>query len=415
MANTSTPSIVIVMQNVEGNAPGMRLIRVCSEFGEVKVVTHQKGDSNSSGLKFERLVLDQWSGYRAAAALMRRLTALLPSRMRRNVWEGYMAVRFGLAHQGQVFRRLWKRLNLKPSLLVMQGAEFMTTAGRLARSAGCPTVYHVHEMFPNQEEAYTRPLVAHLRTLECRECHAAAHILVQHHLWGKLLRRRYRLPAGKFTEVTPSPPPQDTLPGSEPDQPLRLYYHGYLAANRGLTVLVKGVGLVPGVQFDLRGTGAYEAHLKALVAEAGAEDRIRFLPPIPTAELAASGRSYDLGVVTGKSEHLNGRMSAGIKLYENMAAGIGLFGYRAVTMRHMVRKLGIGFTYSADSPEDVAKTLRYCLAHRDEVKAARENAAAAARAYYNETTQTQRLRALIGAVIQSGSGNQSAAPALLSA
>lgn len=395
MSDSVRPLIVVATQHVEGNVPGMRLIRVCAEFGEVKVITNQHGADNTCGLRFQRLVPGRNSCYRGLAAIARRAGKLLPVRLRRRLLTGWLEVVLGIKHQGRGFSRLWKKHRLRPVLLVLDGAEFTTTAGRLARMAGSGVVYYVHEMFPNQEDFYTRPLVAFLRRLEKQECHAASHIIVQHPLWGKLLRRRYRLPARKFVEVTPSPPCQEPLPGSGPHEPLRLYYHGFLVANRGLSVLLRAVGLVPEVQLDLRGQGAYEPKLRAIAAESGAGDRIRFLPPVPTAEIAASARSYDLGVVTGKPGHLNGRMSAGIKLYENIAAGIGLFGYRALTLRSTARRLGIGFTYDSSSPEALAGALRYCVSHREDVAAARRRAAEAAREFYNEHTQVERLRCVI--------------------
>lgn len=156
---------------------------------------------------------------------------------------------------------------------------------------------------------------------------------------------------------------------------------------------------MPGVHLDLRGTGHLEQALRGLVRGAGAEDRIRFLPPLPTEELAASGRSYDLGVMTGTNANLNGRMAAGMKLYENIAAGIALFGFHAVTVRNLVRRHGIGFAYDGSTAETVADGLRECLRRRGEIPAMRQRAAAAARTYYNSENQYERLRRVIAGAL----------------
>lgn len=373
----------------------MRLLRICREFGRVAVVTPQSGGSTLDGIEFMRLVTGKEFVVRSARAAIRRAGALLPEKWRAKWIRDFTDEALGIVHQGINFRRLWRKHRLQPQLLILDGAEFMTTAGKLARKAGAKTVYYVHEMFPNQCAHYSQRLTAWYCSLERSECRHASKIIVQHHLWGKLLRRRYRLPASRFVEVTPSPELQEPLPGSEPGEPLRLYYHGLFAAGRQLEIHIRAAAMVPGVEFDLRGRGPFEEELRKVAEESGAADRIRFLPALPTAELAASARRYDLGLVTGGKNHLNGRMSAGIKLYENMAAGIGLFGYRAVTLRNTVRRFGIGFNYDSSSPERVAETLRYCVAHRDEVKAARENAVRAARQYFNSDTQFERLRGVI--------------------
>ncbi len=408
------PEIVLATQFLEGNVPALRLLRVCAEFGTVTVITPQEGPERAGDTVFRRLVPAREPLWRGLRFLLRKLGSMLPERWRREWITGFAEEALAVRHQGANFKRVWRRHRLRPALLVLDGAEFMSTAVRLAVRAGTGIVYYVHEMFPNQRAHYTRRLTRYFCRLERRGCEAASHILVQHHLWGTLIRRRYRLPASKFTEVTPSPEVQEPLPGSAPHEPLRIYYHGLFTDGRGLEVVIRAVGMVPGVTLDLRGFGHYENELRRLAEESGGGDRIRFLPPLPTEELAASGRSYDLGVVTGTREHLNGRMGAGIKLYENVAAGIGLFGYRAVTLRHTARVHRLGFNYDGECVERTAEVLRHCLAHREEVAAARANAGAAARSYFNSSHQFDRLRRVIAAALEeagrpatSAGGNES--------
>ncbi len=399
MSPSPAPRIIIATQAVEGNLPALRLLKICAEFGPVAIITPQAGPAEAGGVKFERIRTGSEWFYRSLRVLCRKLGCLLPRGWRKKWIEGFTEEALGVLRLGKLFRRTWLKRKLRPDLLVLDGAEFMKTAGKLARAEGIPVVYYVHEMFPNERAHYSTALSNWLCKLERSECRHAQHIIVQHQLWGKLLRRRYRLDAAKFTEVTPSPHPEEPLPGSAASEPLRLYYHGLLTSGRGLEVLLRGVAMVPEVQLDLRGSGAGETELRRIVAESGAGDRIRFLPPVPTVELAASARTYDLGVVTGTKANLNGRMAAGMKLYENIAAGIGLFGYSAITLRHTARKLGIGSTYEGSSPEKVATALRGCLARRHEIPAMRQRAAAAARSYFNSETQYDRLRQVIAAAL----------------
>ena len=406
MSPATPPRIIIATQAVEGSLPALRLLKICAEFGPVAIMTPQAGPAEGNGVKFERILTGPEWFYRSLRVLCRKLGCLLPRGWREKWIEGFTEEALGVLRLGKTYRRTWRRLKLKPDLLVLDGAEFMSTAGKLAREAGIPVVYYVHEMFPNQRAHYSRTLSNWFCKLESRECRHAQHIIVQHHLWGKLLRRRYRLAAAKFTEVTPSPDPQEPQPGSAPPEPLRLYYHGLFTDDRGLESLIKAVGLVPGVALDLRGTGPHEEALRRSASLTGAVARIQFLPPLPTDQLAESGRAYDLGVVTGTREHLNGRMAAGMKLYENIAAGIGIFGYRAITLRDTVRGHGIGFVYDGSSPEKAAVALRECLARRVEIPAMRQRAAAVARTYFNSDMQYERLRQVIAAALASASNTQ---------
>ena len=401
MTGAHRPRIVIATQSVEGNPPALRLLKICAEFGDVTVITQHKGPDSAGGVGFRRIIPRREWLCRGLRALCRHAGKLLPARVREKWIRGYTEEALGLLHQGRCFKKTWKAHALRPELLVLDGAEYMTTALSLARRTGAALVYYVHEMFPNQRAHYSAALTAWMCRLEREGCRRASHVIVQHHLWGKLLRRRYRISAAKFIEVTPSPDPEVPLSASGSDGLLSLYYHGLYTPGRGLEVLIRGVALVPGVVLELRGIGDYEKELVKISRESGAEDRIRFLPPLDPEELPGSARGYDLGVMTGTNEHLNGRMAAGMKLYQNISAGIALFGYRAITVRNRVRIHGIGFAYDGRSPEKVAETLRECVQNRDRVTRARVRAAEVARSYFNSDMQYARLRQVIAAALAS--------------
>ena len=152
--------IVIATQGVEGNLPALRLLKICAEFGPVAVITPHAGPETCNGISFRRIIPGREIFYRGLRVLIRKAGALLPKKARAKWIEGFTEEAFGILHQGRNFRKAWKRHKLRPDLLVLDGAEFMTTAGAIARAAGIPVVYYVHEMFPNQRAHYARALVA---------------------------------------------------------------------------------------------------------------------------------------------------------------------------------------------------------------------------------------------------------------
>ncbi|HEU5439928.1 MAG TPA: glycosyltransferase family 4 protein [Ktedonobacterales bacterium] len=94
------------------------------------------------------------------------------------------------------------------------------------------------------------------------------------------------------------PPPN--LDG-DPTQPFIVMYWGTLAERNGLDVALRAVALaraeVPNVRLDIMGRGEQVPVLKALAAELGIADQVRFSDPVPAEQIVDFVVHGDVGII----------------------------------------------------------------------------------------------------------------------
>ncbi len=129
-------------------------------------------------------------------------------------------------------------------------------------------------------------------------------------------------------------------------KPMRLLYHGLIATNRALETLLEGLKKSgrEDIELTIRGHGKpkYIASLKEKAETLGLKDQIKFEPSIKNSKLIEAASEYDIGICLFANRSQQVMLCEPNKLYEYMAAGLGVIASDTSTMRRMVVDKNIG-------------------------------------------------------------------------
>jgi len=120
--------------------------------------------------------------------------------------------------------------------------------------------------------------------------------------------------------------------------PLRLVYHGTMAARLGVDLLIRAVdrlrGRIPDLQLHLWGGGDDLDGFRELAARVNVLDRVHFVPQgYPLEEIPSRLGAMDIGVL-GNRRTVAGDLMLPVKLLEYVALGIPAVAPRLKTIAH---------------------------------------------------------------------------------
>ena len=100
------------------------------------------------------------------------------------------------------------------------------------------------------------------------------------------------------------------------------------------------------------------ATLKQMTADLHIEDRVRFLPRMPYAEMMAYTQLAELGFVLDKDTNLNYRFCLPNKLFDFIQAGVPVVASNLVEVGKIIKKYDIGLFIPDHDPKSIAATIR---------------------------------------------------------
>ena len=98
--------------------------------------------------------------------------------------------------------------------------------------------------------------------------------------------------------------------------------------------------------------------LKLMTRELHVEDRVRFLPRMPYADMMAHTQLAELGFVLDKDTNLNYRFCLPNKLFDFIQAGVPIVASHLVEIEKIIQKYDIGLFIPDHDPKSIAKTIR---------------------------------------------------------
>jgi len=172
---------------------------------------------------------------------------------------------------------------------------------------------------------------------------------------------------------------------------ISFYYHGVYAPNRGLDNALLAMKEVDGGKLYMRGVGEYGQYLKNMVVENMLTDKVTFLEPLRTEELASAAAEFDLGLTLANMNVLNHKYATGFKTFQNLSAGLALILPASVPLKEMNEQYNVGMTYNDATVNELAEIFSFCTKNPQQVIQWKKNARRAYDIEYNPTIQKERL------------------------
>jgi len=260
---------------------------------------------------------------------------------------------------------------LRPDAVHAHDAAMLAPGYAGAKLVGARLVYDTHEYaagVPYRERTWAW-FVTMLERLVVPRCHVV--ITVSEGIADRLAER-YRLaqrpivvrnvPDEHMYDTAFVAPDLRSHVGMAPEASLVLHL-GAVAADRGCEVLVRAMGEVdPPTELVFLGADDkdYVEHLRKVVGGAGVAKRVHFLPSVPVEQVLAYTRQASVGVSLLEDTCENHRLALPNKVFEYIAAGVGVVVSDLPELRRLATKESAMVTTRVD-PASVAAALNTTL------------------------------------------------------
>jgi glycosyltransferase involved in cell wall biosynthesis len=155
--------------------------------------------------------------------------------------------------------------------------------------------------------------------------------------------------------------PLHEILGLHPDEKI-LLYQGGIQAGRGLEKLVEAVPLFKEGTLVFIGDGKIKPQLEKMVKEKGLQDKVKFLPKVPVAELPKYTRNGYLGFQVLNNTNFNHYSASSNKLFEYMMAGVPVIACSFPEIQKVVETEKVGICVDSHDYEDIARGVNELLA-----------------------------------------------------
>lgn len=247
----------------------------------------------------------------------------------------------------------------QPDVVIVSEPDMLDIAVAIKRRCGAALVYDAHEFF-DDEEGSDPARTAWVKAAQQRAAgHLSEFVTVNPYL-ADAYAQRY--PAFPNPVVVTNAVDGHALAvydgrlhraaGVAPDASI-LLFHGGLAPDRGLeTVVAAAALLAPSWTVVLMGQGRLAPALRA-----AAGPRVRFLDPVPNAELALWLQGAALGIIPYGGRSFNQIYCSPNKLWEFPAAGVPVLARGLPFLKAVVEGENIGWTFQPEGAADAVASV----------------------------------------------------------
>lgn len=253
----------------------------------------------------------------------------------------------------------------RPDVVHAHDVNMLPLAWLAARWCRAALVYDAHEISTHREGYRSiRPLVA---WLERKIMPRASGTITTTDARSRFFARAYKVPRPLVLQNRPrhycaqgSDRIRTDL-GWDLQWPV-LIYQGGQQPGRGLSLLVQAMAQVPEAYLVMVGGGPLHSALCAQASELGLEQRVRFVPTVPLADLPRYTAAADIGVQPIENTCLNHYTTDSNKLFEYVQAGLPVVASDLPEIRRIVRQHDLGLLVPAGNGEALAEALRRMVA-----------------------------------------------------
>lgn len=272
------------------------------------------------------------------------------------------------------------------------------------RRFGSKLVYDTHELAVSEyEESLRWRLVARAHVAAIEKTGIAAADTVIAVSPGIVQRLGELYPEAPPAVLVRNVPDAQPAPFRPTPAEFTVLFHGLIRPNRGLEPLIASHPLwQKRHRLVIRGSGAgrYIAKLRQLAGSLPGADRIAFEPAAPPERVVETASTADLGVISLPDTSSHNRYALPNKLFEYLAAGLGVIASDSPDMAEIVNAFRCGMICEATAPALAATINGLDPARIDELK---QNALRAA-ATLTWESEKQKLLAVYEALARTPSG-----------
>lgn len=279
-------------------------------------------------------------------------------------------------------------LDWGPDVVHANDGNTLAPARWIAARSGARVVYDAHELWRHRNVRPDRPVAPLVEgMIESSVIRRADGVITVSPSIVTWLQDTYDLPveptlvrnipSGAGGPVDPAHGRLRDLAGLGPEHQV-VAYGGRITTSRGIEETLAALALLPDhVHFVLLGYGEpdYLAVLHREIARLGVGDRVHFVGKVAPAQVATALADADLSVVYVRPICLSYRFSLPNKLFESIHGGLPIAAADLPDTAALVRAHGVGEIFDAQSPRDMAETIRTILADPERYRAAARQAA----------------------------------------
>ena len=228
---------------------------------------------------------------------------------------------------------------------------------------GIKMIYDSHEYFTETPELVDRPRVQRVwKRIEGFVVPRLPEMITVCESIAELFHEKY----GVKCHVVRNIPARAALPPKGNKKALNLPEDKHLLVlqgsginiQRGAEELVEAMQYLDDCYLMVIGGGDVLPILKQMVADLHIEDRVRFMPRMPYANMMAYTQLAELGFILDKDTNLNYRFCLPNKLFDFIQAGVPIVASRLVEVGKIIEKYQIGLFIPDHDPKSIAATIK---------------------------------------------------------
>ena len=233
----------------------------------------------------------------------------------------------------------------------------------ISKLKGIKMVYDSHEYFTETPELINRPRVQRVwKRIESYVVPRLKEMITVCDSIADLFHEKYGV---KCHVVRNIPPRAALLPKGDKkvldlpeDKHLLVLQGSGINIQRGAEELVESMKYLDDCFLMVIGGGDVLPILKQMTGQLHIEDRVRFLPRMPYADMMAYTQLAELGFVLDKDTNLNYRFCLPNKLFDFIQAGVPIVASHLVEIEKIIKKYDIGLFIPDHDPKSIAATIR---------------------------------------------------------
>ena len=240
----------------------------------------------------------------------------------------------------------------------------------ISKLKGVKMIYDSHEYYTETPELVGRPRVQRVwKRIEGFVVPRLQEMITVCDSIADLFQEKYDVKCHVVRNI----PPRTALPpkgdkkalGLPLDKHLLVLQGSGINIQRGAEELVESMQYLDDCYLMIIGGGDVLPLLKQMVVDLHIEDRVRFLPRMPYANMMAYTQLAELGFVLDKDTNLNYRFCLPNKLFDFIQAGVPIVASYLVEIEKIITKYDIGLFIPNHDPKSIAATIREGLTDQD--------------------------------------------------